>query len=103
MVGGGLWLPSAADHLPRGVATGYRQKIPILFCCSRKAEAIDAGHTANGGVVCLDEDAVLMGYDDTQKLVQDYETRRETENWQQPYSSGIVPLRLPRRRVYEGE
>jgi exodeoxyribonuclease VIII len=51
----------------------------------------------------LDPDTVLMGYEDTQKLVQDYEDRMSNGWWQQYYSSGIVPLRLPKRRVYEGE
>jgi len=51
----------------------------------------------------LDDETIEMGCDDTWRLVQDYETRRQTNNWQQPYSNGIVPLRLPKRRVYEGE
>jgi hypothetical protein len=36
-------------------------------------------------------------------LVREYERRTKENDWQQPYSSGIVPLRLPKRRVYEGE
>jgi hypothetical protein len=51
----------------------------------------------------LDPDTVLMGYDDTQRLVRDYEDRTASGWWQQYYSNGIVPLRLPKRRVYEGE
>jgi hypothetical protein len=45
----------------------------------------------------------MMGREDVLTLATDYETRLETNNWQQPYSSGIVPLRLPKRRVYSEE
>jgi hypothetical protein len=51
----------------------------------------------------LKEESVLMGVEDTQDLVWQYERRTKENDWQQPYSSGIVPLRLPKRRVYEGE
>jgi len=51
----------------------------------------------------LDSETMEMAAQDTWWLVQDYETRLKTNDWQRFYSSGIVPLRLPRRRVYEGE
>jgi hypothetical protein len=51
----------------------------------------------------LDAETMRMGAEDTFALVREYERRLEENDWQQPYSSGIVPLRLPRRRVYEGE
>jgi hypothetical protein len=82
-------------------ATG--KKYRFYFAVVEKPKPSTRGIPPTVALYELDEDAVLMGYDDTQKLVQDYETRRETENWQQPYSDGIVPLRLPKRRVYEGE
>jgi hypothetical protein len=41
--------------------------------------------------------------EDSAGLVLQYESRLETNNWQQYYSSGIVPLRLPKRRVYSEE
>jgi exodeoxyribonuclease VIII len=51
----------------------------------------------------LDNYTMRMGAEDTFALVQEYERRIEQNDWQQPYSSGIVPLRLPKRKVYEGE
>jgi hypothetical protein len=82
-------------------ATG--KKYRFVFAVVEKPKPSTRGIPPTVALYELDEDAVLMGYDDTQKLVQDYETRRETENWQQLYSNGIVPLRLPKRMVYEGE
>jgi hypothetical protein len=82
-------------------ATG--KKYRFYFAVVEKPKPSTRGIPPTVALYELDPDAVLMGYEDTQKLVQDYETRRETKNWQQPYSSGIVPLRLPKRRVYEGE
>jgi exodeoxyribonuclease VIII len=78
---------------------GYR----FVFAVVEKPKPSTRGIPPTVALYELDEDAVLMGCDDTQRLVQDYKTRRKTKNWQQPYSSGIVPLRLPKRRVYEGE
>jgi hypothetical protein len=51
----------------------------------------------------LNDTTIEMGEDDTLGLVREYERRTKENDWQQPYSSGIVPLRLPKRRVYEGE
>ena len=82
-------------------ATG--KKYRFYFAVVEKPKPSTRGIPPTVALYELDPDTVLMGYEDTQKLVQDYETRRKTRNWQQPYSSGIVPLRLPKRRVYEGE
>ena len=84
-----------------GQATGESYR--FIFAVVEKPKPSTRGIPPTVALYELDEDAVLMGYDDTQKLVHDYETRRETKNWQQLYSNGIVPLRLPKRRVYEGE
>jgi ABC-type microcin C transport system duplicated ATPase subunit YejF len=51
----------------------------------------------------LDRETMEMAAQDTLRLVQNYETRLETNDWQRFYSKGIRPLRLPRRKVYEGE
>jgi hypothetical protein len=79
------------------------KKYRFYFAVVEKPKPSTRGIPPTVALYELDPDTVLMGYEDTQRLVQDYETRRETKNWQQPYSSGIVPLRLPKRRVYEGE
>jgi exodeoxyribonuclease VIII len=87
------------EALRQATGKGYR----FIFAVVEKPKPSTRGIPPTVALYELDPDTVLMGYEDTQRLVQDYETRRETKNWQQPYSSGIVPLRLPKRRVYEGE
>jgi exodeoxyribonuclease VIII len=87
------------EALRQATGKGYR----FVFAVVEKPKPSTRGIPPTVALYELDPDTVLMGYEDTQKLVQDYETRRETNDWQQPYSSGIVPLRLPKRRVYEGE
>jgi hypothetical protein len=51
----------------------------------------------------LDAETMEMAAGDTWWLVQDYETRLKTNDWQRFYSKGIRPLRLPKKKVYEGE
>jgi hypothetical protein len=84
-----------------GQATGewYR----FIFAVVEKPKPSTRGIPPTVALYELDPDAMLMGCDDTQRLVRDYEDRTANGWWQQPYSSGIVPLRLPKRRVYEGE
>jgi exodeoxyribonuclease VIII len=106
------WQWSAVDYGYHRQAFIYREAVwwekdferyRFIFAVVEKPKPSTRGIPPTVALYELDPDTVLMGYEDTQKLVQDYETRRETKNWQQPYSSGIVPLRLPKRRVYEGE
>jgi hypothetical protein len=80
-----------------------RESYRFVFAVVEKPKPSTRGIPPTVALYELDSDTMRMGAEDTQRLVQDYETRRETRNWQQPYSSGIVPLRLPKRRVYEGE
>jgi hypothetical protein len=80
-----------------------RGEYRFIFAVVEKPKPSTRGIPPTVALYELDEATIEMGCDDTQKLVQDYETRRKKKNWQQPYSSGIVPLRLPKRRVYEGE
>ena len=82
-------------------ATG--KKYRFYFAVVEKPKPSTRGIPPTVALYELDDATIEMGCDDTLRLVQDYETRRKTKNWQQPYSSGIVPLRLPKRRVYEGE
>jgi hypothetical protein len=82
-------------------ATG--KKYRFYFAVVEKPKPSTRGIPPTVALYELDAGAVLMGFEDTQRLVRDYEDRTADGWWQQPYSSGIVPLRLPKRRVYEGE
>jgi hypothetical protein len=91
------------------IELSYANKEPVgesyrfIFAVVEKPKPSTRGIPPTVALYELDSETMRMGAEDTHRLVQDYETRRETNNWQQPYSSGIVPLRLPKRRVYEGE
>lgn len=82
-------------------ATGESYR--FIFAVVEKPKPSTKGIPPTVALYELDDETIEMGCDDTWRLVQDYETRRQKNNWQQPYSNGIVPLRLPKRRVYEGE
>jgi exodeoxyribonuclease VIII len=105
------WQWSAVDYGYHRQNAIYREALRndtgewyrFIFAVVEKPKPSTRGIPPTVALYELDPDTVLMGYEDTQRLVQDYKTRRETKNWQQPYSDGIVPLRLPKRRVYEGE
>jgi exodeoxyribonuclease VIII len=75
----------------------------FIFAVVEKPKPSTRGIPPTVALYELDADTMRMGAEDTFALVQEYERRIEQNDWQQPYSSGIVPLRLPRRRVYEGE
>jgi len=75
----------------------------FIFAVVEKPKPSTRGIPPTAALYELDPDTVLMGYEDTQRLVRDYEDRTANGWWQQYYSNGIVPLRLPKRRVYEGE
>jgi exodeoxyribonuclease VIII len=105
------WKWSAVDYGYHRQNAIYREALRndtgewyrFIFAVVEKPKPSTRGIPPTVALYELDPDAVLMGYEDTQKLVQDYETRRDANDWRQRYSSGIVPLRLPKRRVYEGE
>jgi hypothetical protein len=82
-------------------ATG--KKYRFYFAVVEKPKPSTRGIPPTVALYELDAGAVLMGFEDTQRLVRDYEDRTADRFWQQTYSDGIVPLRLPKRRVYEGE
>jgi exodeoxyribonuclease VIII len=82
-------------------ATG--KKYRFYFAVVEKPKPSTRGIPPTVALYELKEESVLMGVEDTQDLVWQYERRTKENNWQQLYSSGIVPLRLPKRRVYEGE
>jgi hypothetical protein len=105
------WQWSAVDYGYHRQNAIYREALRndtgewyrFIFAVVEKPKPSTRGIPPTVALYELDPDTVLMGYEDTQRLVRDYEDRTANGWWQQPYSSGIVPLRLPRRRVYEGE
>jgi hypothetical protein len=82
-------------------ATG--KKYRFYFAVVEKPKPSTRGIPPTVALYELDDATIEMSYDDTLRLVQDHERRIQSGDWQQHYSSGIVPLRLPKRRVYEGE
>jgi hypothetical protein len=92
-----------ANELSHANKEPVRESYRFIFAVVEKPKPSTRGIPPTVALYELDDATMRMGAEDTHRLVQDYETRRETNNWQQLYSSGIVPLRLPRRRVYEGE
>jgi exodeoxyribonuclease VIII len=75
----------------------------FIFAVVEKPKPSTRGIPPTVALYELDDETIEMGCEDTFALVNEYEKRLETNNWQQPYSSGIVPLRLPKRRVYSEE
>ncbi len=84
-----------------GQATGESHR--FIFAVVEKPKPSTRGIPPTVALYELDSETMRMGAEDTFALVREYERRLEENDWQQPYSSGIVPLRLPKRRVYEGE
>jgi exodeoxyribonuclease VIII len=85
--------------LRQDTGKGYR----FVFAVVEKPKPSTRGIPPTVALYELDDATIEMGCDDTHRLVRDYENRTANGWWQQYYSSGIVPLRLPKRRVYEGE
>jgi exodeoxyribonuclease VIII len=80
-----------------------RESYRFIFAVVEKPKPSTRGIPPTVALYELDSETMRMGAQDTHRLVLDYERRTKESDWQQPYSSGIVPLRLPKRRVYEGE
>jgi exodeoxyribonuclease VIII len=105
------WQWSAVDYGYHRQAFIYQKAIEaarsavyrFIFAVVEKPKPSTRGIPPTVALYELDADAIGMGYQDARNLVTEYEHRLETNNWQQPYSSGIVPLRLPKRRVYSEE
>jgi exodeoxyribonuclease VIII len=104
------WQWSAVDYGYHRQNAIYREALRqdrgewyrFIFAVVEKPKPSTRGMPPKVALYELDPDTVLMGYEDTQRLVQGYEDRTANGWWQQYYSNGIVPLRLPKRRVYEG-
>jgi exodeoxyribonuclease VIII len=75
----------------------------FIFAVVEKPKPSTRGIPPTVALYELDSETTNMGMQDTHRLVFEYERRLEEKDWQQPYSSGIVPLRLPKRRVYSEE
>jgi len=105
------WQWSAVDYGYHRQAYIYKDAVEgdavsdyrFIFAVVEKPKPSTRGIPPTVALYALDSDTLNMGYHDTRNLVAEYEHRLETNNWQQPYSSGIVPLRLPKRRVYSEE
>jgi exodeoxyribonuclease VIII len=80
-----------------------REPYRFIFAVVEKPKPSTRGIPPTVALYELDAETMRMGAEDTHRLVQDYEDRTANGWWQQYYSNGIVPLRLPKRRVYEGE
>jgi hypothetical protein len=105
------WKWSAVDYGYHRQAWIYQEAVGgqdferyrFIFAVVEKPKPSTRGIPPTVALYELDDATMEMGEQDTWRLVQDYESRTTKGFWQQPYSSGIVPLRLPKRRVYEGE
>jgi exodeoxyribonuclease VIII len=105
------WQWSAVDYGYHRQQIIYREALKentgewyrFIFAVVEKPKPSTRGIPPTVALYELDDATIEMGKQDTQRLVQDYEDRTANGWWQQYYSSGIVPLRLPKRRVYEGE
>jgi hypothetical protein len=105
------WQWSAVDYGYHRQAWIYQQALVesadecyrFIFAVVEKPKPSTRGIPPTVALYELDDATIEMGCDDTFSLVREYERRTKENDWQQPYSSGIVPLRLPKRRVYEGE
>jgi hypothetical protein len=102
------WQWSAVDYGYHRQAWIYREAVAdktyrFVFAVVEKPKPSTRGIPPTVALYELDDATMGMGYEDTRDLVAQYMRRTEENDWQQPYSSGIVPLRLPKRRVYEGE
>jgi exodeoxyribonuclease VIII len=105
------WQWSAVDYGYHRQAWIYQEAVGgqdferyrFIFAVVEKPKPSTRGIPPTVALYELDNATMEMGEQDTWRLVQDYESRMTNGFWRQPYSSGIVPLRLPKRRVYEGE
>jgi len=97
------WLYRNAIELSHANKKPVTESYRFVFAVVEKPKPSTRGIPPTVALYELDSDTMRMGCEDAFALVNEYERRLETNNWQQPYSSGIVPLRLPKRRVYEGE
>jgi len=75
----------------------------FIFAVVEKPKPSNRGIPPTVALYELDPFTIEMGEQDVYALVADFEHRQHIGWWQQYYSNGIVPLRLPKRRVYSEE
>jgi exodeoxyribonuclease VIII len=92
-----------ANELSHANKKPVRESYRFIFAVVEKPKPSTRGIPPTAALYELDAETMQMGMQDTHRLVLDYEHRMSSGWWQQYYSNGIVPLRLPKRRVYEGE
>jgi exodeoxyribonuclease VIII len=97
------WIYRGAIELSHANKEPVTESYRFIFAVVEKPKPSTRGIPPTVALYELDSDTMRMGCEDTFALVREYERRTETNDWQQPYSSGIVPLRLPKRRVYSEE
>jgi hypothetical protein len=105
------WQWSAVDYGYHRQAWIYQKAIEaacgaeyrFIFAVVEKPKPSTRGIPPTVALYVPDPFTVEMGEQDVYTLVQDYEHRQHIGWWQQYYSNGIVPLRLPKRRVYSEE
>lgn len=68
----------------------YQKPFRFLFACVEKKYPYEVS------VSELDGEDVADGWDQVEKLVEEYQRRKEKNYWLPKHSSGIVPLRLPK-------
>jgi hypothetical protein len=85
------------EALMRSAYAAYR----FVFAVVEKPKPSTRGIPPTVALYELDPFTIGMGEQDVYALVADFEHRQHIGWWQQYYSNGIVPLRLPKRRVYE--
>ena len=93
----------AAIELSHANKKPVKESYRFIFAVVEKPKPSTRGIPPTVALYELDKETMEMAAQDTWRLVQDYETRLATNDWQRFYSSGIRPLRLPKRKVYEGE
>jgi len=75
----------------------------FIFAVVEKPKPSTRGIPPTVALYEFDKETIEMAAQDTWWLVQDFEERLKTNDWQRFYSKGIRSLRLPKRKVYEGE
>jgi len=102
------WQWSALDYGYHRQAYLYQQAIHLqtsqwysfIFAVVQKPKPSTRGIPPTVALYEFDAETTRMALEDCTGLVLQYEDRLEKDNWQQPYSAGIVSMRLPKRRVY---
>ena len=82
------------------VESSTKQEYQFIFAVVEKPTASTRGIPPTMALYRLDDTAMKQGWDDLNRLVQEYDHRIETNDWLQPYSKGIGSLALPPARVY---